>query len=745
MKDTNKFYITTPIYYVNWIPHIGHFYSSILADTIARFKRINWKETRFTTWVDENSQKAISVAEKKWMKIMDYLDDIALKHKNVWDSLKLNYTDFIRTTEERHHKVVKEVLQNSYDNWDIYEWEYEWMYCIGCEAFKKDDDLIEYEGKQVCPDHLKVPDKIKEKNYFFKLSKYQTWIEEFYEANPNFVQPQERFNEVIAFTKRWLEDFSISRETNTFGIKLPFDETQVTYVWFDALYNYYTSVKEESWFFPADVHVVGKDIIRFHAIFWPAMLASNFKLWENDKNWVLHYKESDKEFLPKTILTTGFFTVDWIKMSKTLWNVIDPVKYSKEYSKDVLTLYLLWNSNIGYDWDFDNKQAILTYNAKLANNFGNLLNRVVVLWNKLWGELKSWHPQGDASTKYNNIFSTNLSDYNLKSALDETFSFLDSLNKFVDIEKPWELLKSNPEKAEEILYILAEWLRQVWLNLYSFFPQKMEELFERLWLKNYKEKLEAWNLEELRNKTEIFKIVKKEWILFERFEIPEDEIKIEEERNIKISINKDCEELGLHIASALIEVPKIITRRNWSLKKYIKQELENIDFDNKNRLDILSKSQKFYDKNWVKDAVHPSVHLQRIVEWSWKLPNINNVVDCYNIESLKSGLSIWVHDITKIIWDEIVIKISDWNELFLPLGWKKIINIKPWEYACSDDNWKRIICRMDCKQSNETLVDKDTKKIFIYAQGNSACDKKYLEKTINQVIKNLENFCGARF
>ncbi len=750
MTQKNKFYITTPIYYVNGVPHIGHFYSSVLANTIARFNKINWKETRFTTWVDENSQKAIAVAEEKNMKIMEYLDQMAGIHKSFWDDLKIEYTDFIRTTEKRHHEVVREVLQNTYENkdssWkrDIYEGLYEWMYCVGCEAFKKDEDLIEYNWEQVCPDHLKKCDNLSEKNYFFRLSRYQTWMEEFYEANPDFVMPWDRFNEVIAFVKRGLEDFSISRETNTFWIKLPFDETQVTYVWFDALYNYYTSVRNEPNFFPADIHVVGKDIIRFHAIYWPAMLASNFWLWKEDENGVLHYRESDRKFLPKNILTTGFLTVDWQKMSKSLGNVIDPVKYSKKFSKDILTLYLLWNSNIGYDWDFDNKQAILTYNAKLANNFGNLLNRVVVLTWKIWGELKSGQTQGIVPTKFNKIFSEKLKNYNLKWALDESFKFLDDLNKFVDETKPWELIKSNPKKAEEILFDLAEWLRQVWMNLFSFFPEKMGELFERLGLENYVEQLKNWKLEELRNKTEFFKIEKKDWILFERFELLEEKVEVIEDKKINFSITEECKNLGLHTVSAIVEIPKVITRRNWGLKKYIKEELENIDFNNPERLAILEEAEKFYKKNKVENAIHPSVHLQKIVENTEKLPNINNVVDSYNIESLKSGLSIWVHDISKIKWDDVIIKLANWKEQFIPLWGKEIININSWEYACCDDYWNRIICRMDAKQGNETLVNKDTKKIFIYVQGNSACNKQYLEKTLNQVIKNLENFCGGK-
>lgn len=538
MKDT--FFITTPIYYTNWVPHIGHAYSSILADVIARYQKISGKQVKFSTWVDENSQKAIASAEELWMDTVSYLDMMAQKHKAVWDWLDIKYTDFIRTTESRHHEFVREVLQKSFDNGDIYEWEYEWMYCVGCEAFKKDDDLV-YLNKttwatfpidkkvvesdniiKVCPDHLKTPDKIKEKNYFFKLSKYQEFLEDFYRENPDFVVPSERYNEVKAFVKRWLEDFSISRETNKFGIRLPFDETQVTYVWYDALFNYLTVCdrphpnllltkergqdQNDMKFWPADLHVVAKDIIRFHAIYWPAMLES---AWYE---------------IPKQILTTGYLTVDWQKISKSLWNVIDPVEFSEKYSKDLLTLYLLSSFNIWQDWDFDTKQAILTYNAKLANNLGNLVNRVVVLSLKMWTEWLNWIIDEEIKSKlddYVYIFNHSANDYNLKDTLDLSFKFLDDLNKFADTKQPWQTIKEESLQTEtsDVLYTIAEWLRQVWLNLYAFFPEKMSEMFIKLWLENYSESLESGKLNELRQKQEVFNLKEKWEALFLRIDV----------------------------------------------------------------------------------------------------------------------------------------------------------------------------------------------------------------------------------
>lgn len=562
MRD--KFFVTTPIYYTNGIPHIGHAYSSLIADSIARYQKINGKKVKFSTWVDENSQKALDKANEIGMEIMPYLDMMAKEHKNVWDWLKINYTDFIRTTEARHHKLVREVLQKSFDNGDIYEGEYEWMYCVGCESFKKDEDLVYMNLTtketfpitdkvkpssnivKVCPDHLKEPQTLKEKNYFFRLSKYEQALKDFYKKNPGFVVPQDRFNEVLAFVDRWLEDFSISRETNKFGIKLPFDESQVTYVWYDALFNYVTvcdtndSWKNDSDFWPADLHVVWKDIIRFHAIYWPAMLMS------------AGYE------LPKNVLTTGYFTVDGQKISKSLWNAIDPVEFSAKYSKDLLTLYLLSSFNIGQDWDFDQNQAILTYNAKLANNFWNLLNRAVVLTMKMelengldskvseenlwifkWLDFSVssiWYKIDNLNNTsidkidwnfnslfslYNENFDKHMSSYNLKLSLDLSFKFLDSLNLYVTQKEPWTLMKdeSKLEEVKEIMYTICEWVRQVSLNLYPFFPEKMSEVFNALNLKDYKSRLEAWELKILREEKVVFDIKEKAPILFEKFEL----------------------------------------------------------------------------------------------------------------------------------------------------------------------------------------------------------------------------------
>jgi len=473
----------------------------------------------------------------------------------------MGYTDFIRTTEPRHHTLVQKVLQHCYDKWDIYQGEYEGMYCVWCESFKKDDDLVFLNKSsweifpitpkvtpsdniiKVCPDHLKTPDFIKEKNYFFKLSRYQTWIQEFYDANPDFVLPSHRFNEVKSFVSGGLEDFSISRETNTFGIPLPFDHTQVTYVWFDALFNYYTSCvssrgwdknnenfMDESDFWPANLHIVWKDIIRFHAVFWPAMLASYFDLWEQGRDGVLHYTDNDREKLPKNILTGGYFTVDGQKMSKSIWNVIEPVEYSKQYSQELLTLYMLSAFPIWNDGDYDRADAIKTYNAKLANNLWNLVNRVVVLSLRLTENTGVLTPpqspsiEGEANpSEQGELFHKNTQElfqaYNLKWVLDASFMNLDSLNKFADETQPWQTIKDDEQTTRENLYDLAEWLRQVGLTLYAFFPEKMTEMFEKLGLEDYDSQLDQWELQSLLEKQEKFVILEKWEPLFKRIDL----------------------------------------------------------------------------------------------------------------------------------------------------------------------------------------------------------------------------------
>jgi methionyl-tRNA synthetase len=459
---SKRFFITTPIYYSNDIPHIGHAYSTLIADTYARFKRLLGYEVKFSTWVDENSQKIVQKAEEAGIELYQYLDEYAQKHIAVWDALSISYTDFVRTTgrgvksmarwvdfQYDHHAFVQKVLASvQSEGDDIYQWEYEGLYCVGCEAFKKESDLVEstgqYEGiaakTKVCPDHPnRLLDVIKEKNRFFALKKHQGFLEKFYSDTPDFVIPERRFAEVKSFVDGGLEDFSISREGKTFGIPLPFDRSSVSYVWFDALLNYVTVCQQDGFWTKETekIHVLGKDISRFHAIYWPAML------------------ESAGLPMPDKEIVTGFFTVDGQKMSKSLGNVVNPVEVVEKYGRDALVFYLLYDIPIGTDGDFSWERFHNSYDAILCNSWGNLVNRVVTLCKKndvisgvldssLVSEWQSWFDWAkDIEVNY-------LSQAQLKLYLDNWYKTVQKANEYMQIEQPWTKLKDDARREEGI-------------------------------------------------------------------------------------------------------------------------------------------------------------------------------------------------------------------------------------------------------------------------------------------------------
>lgn len=459
-----KFLVTTPIYYPNGYPHIGHANSSFIADVYARYKRLLWYEVKFSTGNDENSQKILQQAQLEGTPVMEYLDHMAQKWEEVWQALSITYTDFIRTTAPHHKELVQKVLQKAYDKWDIYEWEYKGYYCVGCESFKKESDLVKNEkGDLICPDHLKTPDILTEKNRFFKLKKYEQAVKDFYKSFPTFVEPGYRFNEVKSFVEGGLEDFSVSRETNTFGIPLPFDPSQVTYVWYDALFNYVT-VSQQWWFWSEDtekVHILGKDIVRFHAIFWPAML------------------QSAEMALPNHEYVTWYFTVDGQKMSKSLGNVVDPVEMVQKYDRDAVVFMLMYDVPIWSDGDFSEERLGNLYDSMLIGAWGNLVNRVVSLCSKY--EIKEGKCDKDIGSlfwevtimpfianlfmEHNEVLSDvyawswfrssiieekYLNSGNLQWYLQDWYKLVQSANEFITKAEPWKKYKDESTKEEAI-------------------------------------------------------------------------------------------------------------------------------------------------------------------------------------------------------------------------------------------------------------------------------------------------------
>lgn len=458
-NSEKKFYITTPIYYVNDRPHVGHAYATIVADSLARYARMLKKEVVFLAGTDENSQKTVDAALKNKEEIRAYTDRLAGIWKSAWEALGITNTDFIRTTEERHVHTVKEIWRRILEKGDIYKGSYKGLYCAGCEAFVKETDLV----NGLCPEHKTKPKYIEEANYFFKLSKYQKDLLRFYELNPDFVVPAGRFNEVKKFVSEGLEDISVSREKKEWGIPVPDDPNHVVYVWFDALINYISAVGIEGWKkHPADIHVVGKDITRFHAVIWPAMLFSAGLP------------------LPKQVIANGFFTVDGVKISKSLGNAIDPLEFDAKYGSDALRYFLLREIPFGEDGDFSLQKFNERYNADLANGLGNLVARTFTL-----------------AEKFGSSWKENKIDEEVQAKIDflkgriikavEQFKFHDALiliwelvafgNNYLQEKKPWA---PNAPDASHIVFSTVVLLDNIAILILPFLPLASQKITESI-------------------------------------------------------------------------------------------------------------------------------------------------------------------------------------------------------------------------------------------------------------------------
>ena len=445
----NKFYITTPIYYINDIATIGHAYTTTAADVIARWNRSKGKNTFFLTGLDENSQKTIDAAKKAGVKdIKKYTDDMAKKWKNVWKELNITNDDFIRTTEERHIKVVEKFFKKVYDKGDIYKGTYEGLYCEGCEAFYLEKDLVN--GK--CPYHKKEPKLIKEENYFFRLTKYSDKVLNYIQKNPDFILPKERRNEVISFIKEGLKDTSISRPNVEWGIPLPTDEKHHFWVWFDALVNYISGAEK---YWPADLHLLAKDILRFHCVLWPAMLMS------------AGYK------LPKTLFVHGFLTIDGQKMSKSLGNAINPLMLKEKYGVDPLRYFLIREIPFGQDGNFSEESLKKRINNELANELGNLISRTLNLCKKLPEIKKS---PVEIKFEIKNIEKL-MDEYKLTEALNEIWRYVQETNKYINDKEPWKL---EGKELEKVLYNCLESIRKISVLLWPFIPETSERIFSLL-------------------------------------------------------------------------------------------------------------------------------------------------------------------------------------------------------------------------------------------------------------------------
>ena len=488
--ENKKFYITTPIYYPSGKFHIGTAYATTLADSINRYKKLQGYETYFLTGLDEHGQKVQTVAEKRGLTPQEHVDEMAEAAKKLWSQMHISNNDFIRTTEERHEKSVDKIVEKFMENGDVYKGFYEGWYCMPCENYFTEMQLVD--GK--CPDCGREVKKMKEESYFFNMKKYQSWIENFYDENPEFIVPDSRRKEILNnFIKPGLEDLCISRTTFDWGIKIKSDPKHVLYVWVDALTNYITALgylsDDDSLFkkfWPADVHIVGKEIIRFHGIYWPIFL-----------------KSLGVE-LPKKIYGHSWLVMKDGKMSKSVGNVIYPEDLIEKYGLDATKYYLLRTMQYANDSVFTPEDFVDRYNFDLCNDLGNLLNRTIGMINKYFdGNISKDYKIGNdvdkeledftASMIYE--FTTEMDDLHVANALASIWKIVSRTNKYIDETTPWILAKDESDESKEKLkssmYHLVENLRKIAILITPFMEETANKIFVQLGLTD--EKYRIWD------------------------------------------------------------------------------------------------------------------------------------------------------------------------------------------------------------------------------------------------------------
>ncbi len=474
--EKETFYISTPIYYPSDKLHIGHAYCTTIADSMARYKRLTDVDVLFVTGSDEHGQKIQRKAAEQNITPKEYVDKIVAGFQALWEKLNISNDEFIRTTEKRHYNVVQEIFTKIYDKGDIYKSTYEGLYCTPCETFWIERQLVD--GK--CPDCGRPVETVQEESYFFRMSKYQDRLLQFIEDNPDFIQPVSRKNEMINFIKGGLEDLCISRTTFDWGIPVPIDNKHVIYVWFDALSNYLTAAgylsdtEKFNKFWPADIHLVGKEIVRFHTIIWPIILMA------------LELE------LPKKVYGHGWLVVDGDKMSKSKGNVIDPVALIDEFGADSIRYFLLREINLGLDGNFSREALIQRINADLANDLGNLLHRTLSMVNKFNGGLvKNTKVLEDVDTELIALAQNTVKQYQdsmdkmeISVAIRTVWNLISRSNKYIDLTGPWALAKdeSKQERLQTVMYNLIESLRIISVLIAPFMPNTAPKIWKQLGL-----------------------------------------------------------------------------------------------------------------------------------------------------------------------------------------------------------------------------------------------------------------------
>ena len=516
MSENKKYYITTPIYYPSGKFHIGTAYTTTFANTIKKYRQMRGYDTYLLTGLDEHGQKIQDVALGRGKTPQDHVDEMAIAAKELWAKMKIDYDDFIRTTEPRHEKIVEQVFEKFMQNGDIYKGEYEGWYCVPCETFFTPTQLVD--GK--CPDCGREVKMMKEEAYFFNMKKYQDRLVKFYEENPNFIEPAFRKNELFNnFIKPGLEDLCVTRTTFDWGIKVKGDEKHVIYVWLDALTNYitalgYMSENEDKFnkYWPADLQIVGKDIIRFHGIYWPIFLMA-----------------LDLP-LPKKLFAHGWIMMKDGKMSKSKGNVIYPETLIQRYGLDATKYFLLKELSIGQDGLFTPEGFVERFNTDLCNDLGNLLNRTIGMINKYFGGEIPSKPQNLTELDIElenfvnekiNCVENELDEAHVSNALEEIWQIISRSNKYIDETMPWALYKEEKvEELKDVMYHLVENLRKVAIMVKPYMEETTPKMFNQLGINN--ENLMTWDSIKEYPEYKDIKVVEKGEPLFVRLDLEQE-------------------------------------------------------------------------------------------------------------------------------------------------------------------------------------------------------------------------------